>query len=79
MELMKVLVDNLVGIEAGGCGKLSIHPKLDIDEEGSAEVSIGAIDDGLMGQCVGFKTVGGVCWSFYSTGRISAHCMYMIE
>ena len=41
-----------------------MQPKLDVDEEGSAEVSISAIDDGSMGQCVRFKTVGGVCWSF---------------
>ena len=64
MESMKLFVDNFVGIEAGGCGKLSIHPKLDVNEEGSAEVSVGAIDDGLMRQCIGFKTMGGVCQSF---------------
>ena len=45
MGLTKVLVDNFVGIVAGGHGKLSIHPKLDVDEEGSAEVCISAIDD----------------------------------
>jgi len=36
-------------------------PKLDVDEEASAEVSISAIDDGSMGLCIGFKTMGGVC------------------
>ena len=41
-----------------------MHPKLDVDEEGSAEISVGAIDDGMIRQCVEIKTVGGVCWSF---------------
>ena len=46
VELMNVLVDSLVGIVIGGRGKLLIHPKLDVDEEEVAEISIGAIDDG---------------------------------
>ena len=70
-----MLVDDFVGIVFGGQGKLLMHPKLDVDEEGSADVSISAIDDGSMGQCVNLKTMGGVCWSFYSTGRISVHCI----
>jgi len=49
VESMKVLVDNFVGIVVGGQGKQSMHPKLDVDEEGLTEVSVGAIDDGLMG------------------------------
>jgi len=40
-----------------------MQPKLDVDEEGLAEVSISAIDDGSMRQCIKFKTVGGVHWS----------------
>ena len=75
MELMNVLVDNLVGIVFGGHGKLSIRPKLDVDEEGSAEISIGAIDDGMIRQCVELKTVGGVLSECYTTGKISAHCI----
>ena len=47
---MNVLVDDLVGIVVGGHGKLSIHPKLDVDREGSAEISVGAIDDGMIRQ-----------------------------
>ena len=35
-----------------------------VNEEGSAEISVGAIDDGLIKQCVKLKTVGGVCQSF---------------
>jgi len=31
-----------------------------------AEISVGAIDDGKIRQCVEFKTVGGVCRSFIS-------------
>ena len=61
---MNVLVDGLVGIVVGGCGKLSIHPKLDVDEEEAAEISIGAIVDGKIRQCVELKTMGGVCQSF---------------
>ena len=64
MELMNVLVDSLVGIVVGGRGKLLIHPKLDVDKEEVAEISISAIDDGKIRQCVEFKTVGGVCRSF---------------
>ena len=63
---MNVLVDGLVGIVVGGCGKLSIHPKLDVNKEEVAEISIGAIDDGKIRQCIEFKTVGGVCRSFIS-------------
>jgi len=59
-----VIVDNLVGIVFGGCGKLLMHPKLDVDEEGSAEISVGAIDDGMIRQCIELKPVGGVCQSF---------------
>ena len=61
---MNVLVDGLVGIVVRGCGKLLMHPKLDVDEEDAAEISVGAIDDGMIRQCVELKTVGGVCWSF---------------
>ena len=61
---MNVLVDNLVGIVVRGRGKLSMHPKLDVDEEDAAEISIGAIDDGMIRQCIKLKTVGGVCQSF---------------
>ena len=32
MELKRVL-DDFVGIDVGGRGKLSIHPKLDVDKE----------------------------------------------
>ena len=64
MELKTVLVDDLVGIVFGGCGKLSMHPKLDVNEEGSAEISVGAIDDGMIRQCIKLKTMGGVCRSF---------------
>ena len=59
-----MLVDNFVGIVFGGCGKLSMHPKLDVDEEGSAEISVSAIDDGMIRQCIELKTVGEVCRSF---------------
>ena len=68
-----MFVDDFMGIVFGGQGKLSMQPKLDVNEEGLAEVSVSAIDDGSMGQCVGFKTMGGVCWSIYSTGRIRPH------
>ena len=61
---MNVLVDGLVGIVVGGCGKLSMHPKLDVDEEKVAEISVSAIDDGKIKQCVELKTMGGVCRSF---------------
>ena len=61
---MNVLVDDLVGIVVGGGGKLSMHPNLDVDEEEVAEISISAIDDGKIRQCVELKTVGGVCRSF---------------
>jgi len=61
---VKTVLDDFVGIDVGGRGKLSIHPKLDVDEEEVAEISIGVIDDGKIRQCVEFKTVGGVCWSF---------------
>ena len=64
MELKTVLVDNLVGIVFRGRGKLSMHPKLDVDEEGSAEISVSAIDEGMIRQCVKLKTMGGVCRSF---------------
>ena len=36
MELKTVLVDDFVGIVFRGHGKLSMHPKLDVEEEGSA-------------------------------------------
>ena len=61
---MNVLVDDLVGIVVRGCGTLSMHPKLDVDEEGPAEISISAIDDGMIRQCVEFKAMGEVCRSF---------------
>jgi len=64
VELMNVLVDGLVGIAVGGRGKLSLHPKLDVNEEDAAEISVGAIDDGMIRQCVELKTMGGVCQSF---------------
>ena len=41
-----MLVDNFVGFVVRGRGKLLMHPKLDVDEEGLAEISVGAIDDG---------------------------------
>ena len=41
-----------------------MHPKLDVDEEGSAEISVSAIDDGLIRQCVELMTMGEVCRSF---------------
>ena len=63
MEL-KTVLDDFVGIVFRGCGKLSMHPKLDVDEEGPAELSVSAIDDGMIRQCVELKTVGEVCWSF---------------
>ena len=77
MKLMKVLVDDFIGIVIGGCGKLLIHPKLDVEEEGSAEISISAIDDGSIRQCVELKTMGGVCWSFIPLEDKCA--LYMIE
>ena len=61
MEPMKVLLDGFVGIVFGGQGKLSMHPKLNVNEEGSAEVSVSAIDDGSMEQCVELKTIEGFC------------------
>ena len=64
MELMNVLVDDLVGIAVRECGKLLMHLKLDVDEEDTAEISVSAIDDGMIRQCVELKTVGGVCHSF---------------
>jgi len=63
---LKTVLDDFVGIDVGGRGKLSIHPKLDVDEEEVAEISVGAIDDGKIRQCVEFKTMGGVCRSFIS-------------
>jgi len=63
---LKTVLDDFVGIDVGGRGKLSIHPKLDVDEEEVAEISVGAIDDGKIRQCVEFKAVGGVCRSFIS-------------
>jgi len=53
---LKTVLDDFVGIDVGGCGKLSIHTKLDVDEEEVAEISISAIDDGKIRQCVKFKT-----------------------
>ena len=46
-----------------------MEPKLDVDDEGSADASVGAIDDGSMGQCIKLKTVGGVCHSFIVLAR----------
>ena len=68
------MLDDFVGIDVAGRGKLSIHPKLDVDEEEVAEISIGAIDDGKIRQCVEFKS-GRSLSEFYTTGRISAHCI----
>ena len=63
MELKTVLND-FVGIVFGGRGKLSMHPKLDVNEEDAAEISVSAIDDGMIRQCVELKTMGEVCRSF---------------
>ena len=61
---MNVLVDSFVGIVVRGHGNLLMHPKLDVDEEDAAEISVSAIDDGMIRQCVKLTTVGGVCRSF---------------
>ena len=65
----------MVGIVVGGCGKLLIHPKLDVDEEEVAEISISASDDGMIRQCIELKTHGRSLLEFYTTGRISVHCI----
>jgi len=49
---LKTVLDDFVGIDVGGRGKLSIHPKRDVDKEEVAEISVGAIDDGKIRQCV---------------------------
>ena len=58
------MLDDLVGIVFRGRGKLLMHPKLDVDKEDAAEISVSAIDDRMIRQCVELKTMGGVCRSF---------------
>jgi len=72
---IKTVLDNFVGIDVGGRGKLSIHPKLDVNEEEVAEISISAIDDGKDKAVRWVQDCGRSLSEFYTTGRISAHCI----